>query len=271
MLHSRRAPWAPTRRLLAVLAAASLAAACGGGGDAGDSGTESAASSAEGFYLGTMAGGTPNYFEKLVLENNEVWILYGSRASPGAATSLSGLMSGTATYSGGTLATTAIKDFGVAPAATGTFSASYKINSKSHVTSVSGTASAGGKSLTLTGADNISNYLYFLPAALSALSGTWTLPMASGAPGTVSVTSTGGFSLNISGCTASGTAVTRASGKNVYNVTMTFGAAPCSFPGVAFSGVAFIISDPFVNGGKELRLLFRNSAQTAGFILGATR
>lgn len=271
MLHSRRAPWATTRRLLAVLAAASVAAACGGGGDATDSGTESAASSAEGFYLGTMAGGTPNYFEKLVLENNEVWLMYGSRASPGAAISNGGLMGGTATYSSGTLTAATIKDFSVVPAGAGSLSASYKTNSKSHATSVSGAVSVAGKNLTLTGDDRVSNYLYSLPASLSALSGIWTLPTASGAPGTVSVNSTGGFSLNVNGCTASGTMVTRASGKNVYNVALTFGAAPCNFPGAAFSGVAFVFSSTALGTGRELRVILRNSAQTVGFMLVGTR
>jgi hypothetical protein len=271
MFHSSRAAWAPTRRLLAVLAAASVAAACGGGGDSGDSGSESAASSAEGFYLGTMAGGTPNYFEKLVLENNEVWLVYGTRASPGAAISILGPMNGTGTFSGGTLTATAIKDFGVAPAATGTFTTSYKINSKSRVTSVSGVASVGGKSLTLTGDSNVSNYRYSDAASLAALSGNWTLPVASGAPGTVSINSSGGFSFNLSGCAASGTMVTRASGKNVFNATMTFGAAPCAFPGVTFSGVAFVAPNTFLGTAGDLRILVRNSAQTAGLVLAGTR
>ena len=271
MFHSSRAAWAPTRRSLAVLAAASVAAACGGGGDSGDNGTDSAASSAEGFYLGTMTGGTPNYFEKLVLENNEVWLVYGTRAAAGGATALSGPMNGTGTFSGGTLTATAIKDFGVAPAATGTFSTSYKINSKSRVTSVSGVVSAGGKSLTLTGDSNISNYRYSDPASLSAASGNWTVPVVSGAPGTVSINSSGGFSFNLSGCAASGTMVARASGKNVFNVTMTFGGAPCGFPGAVFSGVAFVAPNSFLSTAGDLRVLIRNSTQTVGFLLAGTR
>ena len=272
MSHSRRAAWTPTLRLLAALAAASLAAACGGGGsDGNDSGTVSAASSAEGVYVGTLAGGTLNYFEQIVLENNEVWIAYGSRSAPGATTLLSGMMSGAGTYTGGTLTVAAIKDFGFSPAATGTLSASYKVNSKSLVTSVSGTSSAAGRTLTLTGDSNISNYRYVAPASLSELSGNWTVPVASGAPGSVSVNSTGGFSFNLSGCAASGTMVPRASGKNVFNVTMTFGGAPCNFAGVVFSGIAYVALNPFLNTGGDLRILIRNSAQTAGFLLSGTR
>lgn len=272
MFHTRRAACAQTRRLLAVLAAASVVAACGGGGDSSDNGSESAATSAEGFYIGTMAGGTPNYFEQLVLENNEVWLLYGTRASPGAGVALSGLMGGTGTYVGGTLSATAFKDFsGAVPAPTGTFSASYKTNSKSHVTSISGAVNAGGKSLTLTGDSNVSDYRYSAPASLSELSGNWTIPLAAGASGTVSVNSTGGFSLNVAGCTGSGTMGARASGKNVFNVTITFGAAPCGFPGAVFSGVAFVAPNPFLSTAGDLRVLLRNSAQTAGLALAAKR
>jgi hypothetical protein len=265
-----RAAWAPTRRFLAVLAAASVAAACGGGGDGDDSGTESAATSAEGIYVGSLAGGTPNYFEKLVLENNEVWLVYGTQSSAGP-TQFLGLVNGTGTYSGGTLTATAAKDFGVAPAATGTFSASYRFNSKSLVRSVSGTANAAGKSLTLTGNNNIGNYFYSVPASPTELAGTWAIPVASGAPGALSVNSTGGFSLSVAGCAGSGTMVPRASGKNVFNVTMTFGAAPCSFPGVAFSGVAYVATNSLLNTGGGLKVLIHNGTQTTGFVLVGTR
>lgn len=271
MSHSRCAAWAPTRRLLAVLAAASVAAACGGGGDGNDSGTESAATSAEGFYAGSMAGGTPNRFEQLVLENNEIWHTYGTQASAGAAFQIAGVVNGTGTYSGGTLTATAAKDFGVMPATTVTLSASYKSNSKSLVTSVSGAVTAAGRSVTLAGDNSIGNYRYSAPASPTELAGTWTLPLASGSPGTLSVNSTGGFSLNVSGCAASGTMVPRASGKNVFNVTMTFGAAPCNFPGVTFSGVAFIASNAFLSTGGQLRVLIRNGTQTTGLVFPGGR
>lgn len=275
MSRSGRAAWAPTRRLLVILAATALAAGCGGGGGDGgsDNSTDSAALSAEGFYLGTMGGGTSNYFEQIILENNEVWLTYGTQASAGATTLITGMMTGTGTYSGGTFAVAAMKDFGVAPAATGTFTATYKINSKSLVKSVSGTATVGAKNHSFTGNNSVSNYFYSDAATLSAISGNWALPSATGPAGTLSVGSTGGFSVSVGGCGASGTMVPRPSGKNVFNVTLTFGAAPCSFAGATFTGIAFVATNPFLNGGngKDLRVLIRNGAQTAGLLLAGNR
>jgi len=273
MLHPRRAAQAPTRRLSTILATACAVAACGGGGDAEDAGTDSASASAEGFYVGTAAGGSSNYFEQLVLENNEVWLVLGTRPATGAIGQITTVMGGSATYAGGTLTAGSLKDFGTVPAGAATLSASYKTNSKSRVTSVAGTTSAGGRSQTLTGNDNVSNYNYDVAAGLSALTGTWTYSDTSGLTASVSVNPAGAFSLNVGGCTAAGTMAPRPSGKNVYNVTLTFGGAPCASPGVAFGGVAYVIADTFfsTSAGGSLRMLARNGAQTSGFMLTFAR
>ncbi len=62
----------------------------------------------------------------------------------------------------------------------------------------------------------------------------------------------------------------RASGKNVFNLTLVFGAAPCVFPGATFSGVAY--SYPLLPGSRrQLTAAARNTAQSAGLLLVGTR
>lgn len=263
---------ATARRFLA-LATALAAAACGGGGDEGSNGAaaaDRAATSPEGYYVGTAGTGAFNRFELLMLENNEFWLLYGNRA-PGTSTfTVSGFMQGTGTYSAGAFTSTALRDFGATPATTGTFGATFRTSSPSFTTSLSGTASAAGVSLAVAGADNINNYFYSLPASTSDLAGNWTIALGPGQTGTLAANSAGSFTLTVQGCISTGSMVPRASGKNVFNLTFTTGAAPCASPGVSYTGIAYV-SSVSLGVDNQLTLLARNSAQTTGLILIAGR
>ena len=59
---------------------------------------------------------------------------------------------------------------------------------------------------------------------------------------------TGAFTASSSlGCNFAGTVLPRPSGKNVFNVSLTFGPAPCALPGQAAAGIAVAIIAVSVN------------------------
>lgn len=86
-------------------------------------------------------------------------------------------------------------------------------------------------------------YNYNTPATLAGIAGTWTGFFSSSETGSVAISSGGVLSSVTSlGCTISGTVMRRASGKNVYDVTVNFGPSPCALPNGTGSGVAIITS-----------------------------
>lgn len=270
--HRNPGPAAAVSRLLA-LAATLAVVACGGGGDDGNNGggaTDRAATSPEGYYLGTASAGAFNQFELLMLENNEFWLLYGNRASGSSAFTVAGFMQGTGTYSAGTFTSTALRDYGASPVTTGTFGATFRTNTGSFTTSLSGTASAAGVNLAVSGADNIGYYFYSLPASGSDLAGSWTIDLGAGRAATLAANAAGGFTLTALGCVSTGTMVPRASGRNVFNLTFTTDGAPCASPGTTYTGVAYV-SSVLPGIDNQLTLLARNSAQTTGLILFGNR
>ncbi len=83
----------------------------------------------------------------------------------------------------------------------------------------------------------VSTYDYNTPANLTQVVGTWST-------GTdVTITATGTFTGNQGGCAFSGT-ITPDPNKNFYNVTFTYGDAPCYWKNQTGSGVAVVTSVP---------------------------
>lgn len=67
---------------------------------------------------------------------------------------------------------------------------------------------------------------------------------------TLNIGPSGSFTGSTGGCSFSGTTTTRASGKNVFDIALTFGAAPCRQPNHAMSGIA--LSYPVAGGKRQL-------------------
>lgn len=261
---------------LALAAGALVVAACGGGGGDDDGGgvTERAASSPEGFYVGTSTGGVATGFRLFVLENNEAWLVYGTDSTPpGGTFTIDGFLQGSGTYAGGTFTATSMKDYGAAPPAAVTLSASFRTRSSgiSIVNHVNATATTAGLSATFTGHDNVADYLYALPAAAADVTGNWSAALSTGETATLSVAGNGAVSLVTSrGCSGSGTLVPRGSGKNVFNFAFNFGGAPCTFAGVTFSGVgrSYRVTN---STQRQFTITARNGAQSAGLIVVGAR
>lgn len=237
-------------------------AGCGGGGSGGYSSSTppppapapapSAPTSAEGVYQGTLSGSASSAFQMLVLETGEYWLLYGSitnNAFVGAGF-VRGTGSTSAAPTGVAFISSDALDFATTPPVAGSLSAVY------NGTSLDGTLSGSGGAVTFNGALlTTGNYSYAGAPSLSDLAGTWQLNNNSLA---MQVDASGAFTVTQGGCTVNGSFVPRPSGKNVFDVTMTIGAAPCSDPGGARTGIA--ITYPTGGGQQQLIVLSTDTA-----------
>lgn len=235
--------------LIAAAAAVSLLTACGGGGD--DSVVTpppTPTSTAEGFWVGTASTG--NTVALAILENGETWGVY-SRSGV-----LQGALFGNTTSTSSTFSGTGL-DFGSTGLTAGTYSGSY-----SPKATLNATTSAGG---TFTASYSTA---YEQPASLAALAGTYSGYVATksaSARDTVTVSSTGAIRSGSSAtCLSSGTASPRASGKNVFNVSVTFSGPSCLLgSGTTVTGVAYLEGRQLItltlNGGKTDGLIFLGS------------
>lgn len=145
--------------------------ACGGGGsDAGDPPVPSdppTVVDAEGAYQGSTD--TNQGLLAIVLENGEIWALYG--VDSGDTLLVEGFVQGAGTAGNGTYTTSNGKDFGFAPALAGTLTATY-VPGVSINGSVS--SSAGGRTFTGTIIPAF-HYDYNAPARISDIAGAWSL------------------------------------------------------------------------------------------------
>lgn len=238
-----------------------LVAGCGGGGDSGTS----TGPSAEGVYGGTLTGSTSSAFQLLVLENGDFWSMYGT--STPTTFFVAGFVQGTGTSNNGSFTSSNAKDFGFSPALAGTISATYNATTPS----ISGTVSATGGTVTFNGgAIAGSLYNYNTAAMVSTISGAWSLTELDGSSLALTVATNGAFTARSSdGCNFSGTVTPRSSGKNVFNVALTFGAAPCGLPGQAATGIA--VAYPLSSGRTQLIVAAVDGTRNFGAAAFGTR
>jgi hypothetical protein len=107
-----------------------------------------------------------------------------------------------------------------------------------------------------------SSFNYNTPASVSAISGSWTGKLLDGMSTTITINSNGTISGSSSGCSLAGTVAADSSGKNFFDVSLTFGDSPCAAPNKTATGVGiyYLLSD-----GVTHQLLF---AVTVGNSLG---
>lgn len=242
----------------ALAAAAALVGCGGGGGDAGASGSGgSAGPTAEGVYGGTITGGTSNAFQMLILENGEYWAMYGTRTS--SAFFVAGFIQGSGSSNNGTFTSSSARDFGVAPSVPGSVNATYTTDP-----TISGTVSGAQGSVSFSGgAIAGSLYNYNTPATLASVTGSWSLTELTGEGLALTVAANGTFTAaSTRGCNFGGTLAVRPSGKNVFNVALTFGGAPCALPGTAATGIA--VAYPLANGTTQLLVAVTDGTRAYG-------
>lgn len=202
---------------------------CGGGGGSDSS---AASSPAQGLYTGTTTTGRT--VTGLVLDDGTYYVLY---SQIGNSIVIAGVVQGTGTSNAGTFSSSNARDFNLE--GLGVLSASVSANYVERQ-SLNGTVaySAGGTTAFTTNYDAS----YESAPSLAALSGSFTGQVASSAGtenATVAVSSAGAVSgSGVSGCGVSGSVSPRAHG-NAFNVSLTFGGAPCLFANQTLSGVAY--------------------------------
>jgi hypothetical protein len=247
-----------------ALASSMLVAACGGGG--GDSAaTPAPSTSAEGVYGGALSGSTSSAFNLLVLENGEFWSLYGVQTS--TVFGVAGFAQGTGTSTNSSFSSSNAKDFGFAPALAGSLTATYNAIAKT----ITGTVTAGTGTVGFSGGPIAGSlYNYDTAASLTTIAGAWTTTSITGETVAINVAANGAYTAaGSSGCTFSGTVTPRASGKNVFNVSLTFGAAPCALSGQSGTGIA--IAYPLTGGLTQLLIAATDSTRTYGAGVFGTR
>jgi hypothetical protein len=191
-------------------------------------------SSAEGLYFGST--NTNRTIANVVLDDGTHYFFYSVPANPAL---IAGVVQGNGTSNNGRFTSANAKDFnleglGVLNA---TIEASYVARQ-----SLNGAITYPGASVaTFT---STFDHAYDTTPSLASLAGTYTGQAGSSAEGvqsaTVTVAPTGVFTgLEADGCTFSGTASPRARG-NILDQSVTFGGAPCEFPGATLVGIAFL-------------------------------
>jgi hypothetical protein len=239
-----------------VALAALTVAGCGGGG--GGSGTTAAPGvfQAQGVAQGTTAVGSSDL--DIILETGE---FYNFVTAAGIALTVD---HGTMLESGAGIAAN-LMEFNVAAntvssgVMTGLFIAQSAINGTTVVNLYQYTTFSA-------------NYLasYNTAADLSALAGTYSgVYTYGGAPVTLTLSSTGAITGTSTNCAISGTATPRASGKNIFNVSLTLTGANCTPAGVgSATGIAVLNSE---SGLTRLYTAALNPAGTNGFFWVGTK
>lgn len=240
------------------LAALALLAGCGGGG--GDD-APAVTAKAEGAYAGTLTnvGGSTfpsTRFHMLVLENDDVWMFHGS-----GSLDVGGVVQGRGLSNNGSFRSSVTKDFIAGPASADTDLAATYVPD----TSIEGSLDTPVGDPTFSGTPMAtSTYDYDAAATLTTVAGDWSVSDMDGVATELRVSS-GGAITSTGGCAVTGDIKPRASGKNVFDVELTFGAAPCKLNGQSVEGVAIVETQ---SGGSKLLILGGvNAGRTAGTVL----
>lgn len=198
----------------------------------------STAGQAQGVFSGTTSDGSS--FQSIILPNDTFYAIYGTTS--GNVLYISGMMTGQGASSNGNYTAT-VTDFNSSGTTfTRSVAATYVTGA-----SIAGTVSESGNStVTFNGTVGpSSSFNYSSPALLSGISGAWTGTLMDGSTATVHINTSGTFSGSDSGCSFSGTITPDSSGKNFFNISLTYGASPCSLPNQTQSGIAvdYLLSD----------------------------
>ncbi len=235
-----------------------------GGGD--DSTSQQPGATAEGVYAGTLTGSSYHHFKTLVLENDEYWTLYGEETN--SFFSVFGFVQGSGQSHEGSYTVSDLRDYALSSTDSGSAVASYDAAARTFEGSY---VVDGGAAIQFTGGPITDvAYDYDQTASMSTMIGQWLATNTKGEYVTFDVAADGTVSMSQNGCVASGTLQPRASGKNIFDVTVTFGAAPCELPNETATGVA--LTYPITDSNQiQLMTAMVTQSRTHGFALFANR
>lgn len=206
-----------------------------GGGAGGGEGGGGQPEVVDGVFSGVASNG--DTFWTVILPNEELFGIYGT--VNGNQILLDGMITGQgALTANGEGYNANVTDAGYTGSVkSGTFSADNFTGA-----SINGTLTEGGTVATFYAPStegSVWDYgmTFQTPASLSAISGTWTGTLLDGMTTTVNISSTGTVTGSSSGCSFTGTIVPDSSETNFFDVSLTFGGAPCGFPNQTANGI----------------------------------
>lgn len=253
--HIRRfVGWTAT--IAAILAGL---AGCGGGGDSGGA---PPVLKAEGAYSGTTSRGYD--IGVLVLEDDTVWAYYS------VGSLIYGFVHGAGASANNAFSVSNIRDYYFPTVTTysGSASGSYVPG-----VSVQGTLQYAGQTpMTFSAtAAAVVGYNYDQPATPSAIAGAYSGTVGpTGETASVTIGASGALSaVTSSGCSFTGMAAPRASGKNVYDVAITFGPNPCLLANATVTGIG-VITQP-TSGVTQLLAAVVDPGRSVGLAFVGTR
>lgn len=210
---------------------------------------------AEGVYEGTASTG--RYINSLILENDQYYVLYGSKAN--GVLNVYGFIQGDGKSDNGNFTSTNLKDFYYdGTVESGSLRATYNVD-----VSFGGSITEGASVGTFTSAPfQNSLYKYNVAPNLANIVGSWSLTDLSGSVVSFNISSNGTFIAASNGCFFNGTIKPRPSGKNVFDVALIFGSAPCLLAGQSATGIA--LEYPMENGQRQFLIAGTNILRTNG-------
>ena len=256
-----------TPHALVLLTLSLLLAACGGTTGGGGSDPPPVVNAiAEGAWSGTASG---NSFDMLVLENGDMYAMYGNSAS-GSFQAL-GFIQGASSVSGHTLQVPVLTEFHfdntAVVRATGSLSATV-ISGVSLIGSSNSTASAVPTfSATPTHA-TYSGYQYTTPAAVSDIAGAWSGYFLDQTQTLFSIDPAGVLAGSNGTCTFTGSVTPRPSNKNVFSVQLNPGPL-CTAANVSTQGIAISYVQP--DGKRRLLAATLDASKALGYLIYALR
>lgn len=249
-------------KIAALALAAGSLAACGGGGDDTPPAPPAPQTTAEGAWTGNLSDG--NNYSALVLENGAFYAYYGPRVN--GVSYVYGVTIGSGESNNGTYRVANARTYSVfsATPTTTTIDATYVVN-----TSIQGSIAEGVNKLTFSGIPAAtSTFNYNTPASAATVEGAWML--SSGSGDTIAVNVTNGALRASSGwCTFTGTIKPRASGKNVFDVSLKAGnESTCALANQTATGIAIASAQA---GGTQMMLLGTTADRSTAIVAVGTR
>ncbi len=242
-------------KLITATATLALLTACGGGGGTTAPSASSTAPAStidpQGFWVGQASTGYT--VSTAILENGEAWGVYSSGST------IYGGLYGTAAVNGSSISIQGT-DFNF-------------LSNSSTAGNLTGTV-VPKSSMSLTG-NTVSVPLTYLtaydaPATAAAISGTWTFTGRSGSysliPGSITIDSAGRFVLNQTNCVTSGSVIPRASGKNIYNITLSASGVGCAAGQTTMAGIVYL--DATVTPRRFLSLALTPNKNDGVIVIG---
>ena len=216
-----------------------LIAACGGGGGGGGVNTGPVSTpppapvvgAAQGIYIGTTNDGRE--VDTIVLDNDQFYTMYGNTV--GSAFQVSGFVQGDGKSNNGSFTSAnAVDSTALNTRVAATVNATYTpgLNLNGSLVESAGTVTFNSAPISSA----VINYNS--PASLASIAGKWNLTSLRGFATALNIGATGVLTGTSSGCIINGSITPRAAGKNVFDVSIDFGPAPCLIPNQNIKGIA---------------------------------